>query len=150
IELNGTMVEKNLAAFEWGRATAHHGEHAVAPGLASVPVIRSSSNGIDDLDQVIQDNAKRLRDYQNAAYARRYTKAVASIRRHEEALQAVGQDEKAASRLPLTRAVATNLAKLMAYKDEYEVARLYADPAFTEKLRAQFEGEPGRDYQLRF
>ncbi len=43
-----------------------------------------------------------------------------------------------------------NLSKLMAYKDEYEVARLYTDPAFLDKLRAQFEGEPGRDYQLNF
>src|SRR3546814_8990556 len=52
--------------------------------------------------------------------------------------------------LRLKRAVAGNLAKLMAYKDEYEVARLYTDPAFTQKLRAQFEGEPGKDYQVHF
>ena len=52
--------------------------------------------------------------------------------------------------LPLTEAAARNLAKLMAYKDEYEVARLYTDPIFLDKLRAQFEGEPGRDYQLNF
>ncbi|MCW3743767.1 hypothetical protein K6Y81_51825, partial [Burkholderia cenocepacia] len=52
--------------------------------------------------------------------------------------------------LPLTEAVARNLAKLMAYKDEYEVARLYTDPVFLDKLRNQFEGEPGRDYQLNF
>jgi indolepyruvate ferredoxin oxidoreductase len=153
IELNGTMVEKNLAAFEWGRATAHHGGHAIAPGLAAKPIIRASSGGLDNVDQVIQDNAGRLRDYQDAAYAKRYTDAIALIRRHEEALQNADhadQADKAAVKLPLTRAVATNLAKLMAYKDEYEVARLYADPAFTDKLRAQFEGEPGRDYQLRF
>ena len=50
----------------------------------------------------------------------------------------------------LTPVVARNLAKLMTYKDEYEVARLYADPAYMDKLRAQFEGEPGRDYKLAF
>ena len=53
-------------------------------------------------------------------------------------------------RYEVTRAVARNLAKLMTYKDEYEVARLYADPAFKAKLQAQFEGEPGRDYRVRY
>src|SRR5690606_23420190 len=77
------------------------------------------------------------------AYAGRYRQAVDKIRTREAALSTTRT-------MQLTHAVARNLAKLMAYKDEYEVARLYVDPAFADKLRAQFEGEPGKDYQLRF
>ncbi|WP_313067388.1 DUF6537 domain-containing protein, partial [Achromobacter animicus] len=67
---------------------------------------------------------------------------VAAVRTRETAL--------GDKRHEVTRAVARNLAKLMTYKDEYEVARLHADPAFKDRLRAQFEGEPGRDYTLRY
>src|SRR5690606_30417103 len=77
----------------------------------------------------------------NAAYAKRYGDAVERIRQAEGALAS-----KSSQRL--STAVARNLGKLMAYKDEYEVARLYTDPAFMEKLRDAFEGEPGRDYAL--
>jgi indolepyruvate ferredoxin oxidoreductase len=95
------------------------------------------------LDGLIRQREAMLTGYQNAAYAARYRSAVERIRTAEQQLGA-------GSRLPLTEAVARNLAKLMAYKDEYEVARLYTDPVFLDKLRAQFEGEPGRDYQLGF
>src|SRR5690606_38976125 len=95
------------------------------------------------LDAVVERGIQWLTGYQNAAYARRYAAAVEQVRAKESGL-ASGKG------LRLTRAVAVNLAKLMAYKDEYEVARLYTDPAFTEKLRAQFAGEPGRDYRLHF
>ena len=81
--------------------------------------------------------------YQDAAYAARFRAAVDAVRARESVLPE-GQ------RYEVTRAVARNLAKLMTYKDEYEVARLYADPAFKAKLQAQFEGEPGRDYRVRY
>ncbi len=144
IELNGIMVEKNLAAFEWGRAAAHHGANAIAPDLDKKEMAATVVAMPQTLDKIIERNAQWLTAYQNAHYARRYTDAIGLMRKREAALPSGGQH------LRLTRAVANNLAKLMAYKDEYEVARLYVDPVFKEKLRAQFEGEPGRDYQLHF
>jgi indolepyruvate ferredoxin oxidoreductase len=145
IELNGVSIDKNRLAFEWGRYLAHHGEAAVKallPGAPAAPAAQVVAIP-QTLDTLIRKRETMLADYQNTAYAARYREAVERIRAAEQQL---GIDRK----LPLTEAVARNLAKLMAYKDEYEVARLYADPAFLDKLRAQFEGEPGRDYQLNF
>lgn len=143
IQLNGVMVEKNLSAFEWGRAVAHQGAQALLPA----PTNKQGSAQLiampESLDKTIERSVRWLTDYQNAAYAERYRAAVERVRAKESALPGVKS-------LKLTRAVSRNLAKLMAYKDEYEVARLYVDPAFAEKLRAQFDGEPGKDYQLHF
>ncbi|MFX1766913.1 indolepyruvate ferredoxin oxidoreductase family protein [Paraburkholderia sp. A1RI-2L] len=142
IELNGVAVEKNRLAFNWGRHVAHHGEAAIqahAKPAQQAIVVRMP----ESLDTVIASREALLTAYQSAAYARRYRDAVERIRAKET--QATGN-----AKLPLTRAVAVNLAKLMAYKDEYEVARLYADPVYLAKLREQFEGEPGRDYKLKF
>jgi len=148
IELNGVSVDKNRLAFEWGRYLAHHGEAVVRALLPGAPVAPAAASAQvvampQTLDSLIRKREAMLTEYQNAAYAARYRSAVERIRAAEQQL---GIDRK----LPLTEAVARNLAKLMAYKDEYEVARLYTDPAFLDKLRAQFEGEPGRDYQLNF
>ncbi|CAB3785318.1 hypothetical protein LMG28688_02007 [Paraburkholderia caffeinitolerans] len=142
IELNGVAVEKNRLAFNWGRHVAQHGEAAIqtqAKPTQQTIVVRMP----ESLDTVIASREALLTAYQNAAYAQRYRDAVDRIRAKE--MQATGN-----TKLPLTRSVAANLAKLMAYKDEYEVARLYADPAYLAKLREQFEGEPGRDYKLKF
>ncbi|NLC35601.1 MAG: indolepyruvate ferredoxin oxidoreductase family protein, partial [Alcaligenaceae bacterium] len=139
IELNGVMVDKNLSAFEWGRRAAHEGADAITPPPARVLAMPET------LDQIIERNTRWLTDYQNTAYAQRYAHAVQAIRQKET--ETLGRDE---TRLKLTEAVAHNLAKLMAYKDEYEVARLYTEPGFLERLRASFEGEPGQDYTLRF
>src|SRR6201999_2393727 len=84
---------------------------------------------------------QQLSAYQNDAYARRYQEKVDKVRLAELALSG-----ESSADLPLTEAVARNLHKLMAYKDEYEVARLYADPAFAKKLAASFEG----DWKLKF
>jgi len=146
IELNGVAVEQNRRAFELGRYVAVHGESGV-PG-----VTRSQDADTDDdvaqspraaLDAMVQHRTELLTRYQDAAYAARYRQAVESVHQMESGLST-------AAELPLTTAVAHNLAKLMAYKDEYEVARLYSDPAFLRKLREQFAGEPGKDYQLNF
>ena len=145
IELNGVMVEKNLAAFEWGRRAAHEGIPVSETESADARIL----NLPETLDQTIARHEQWLRDYQSVAYARRYRQAVENIRRKESSLQDAAKQPSAGA-LPLTVAVAQNLAKLMAYKDEYEVARLYADPAFLERLRAAFEGEPGLDYTLQF
>lgn len=142
IELNGVAVQKNLDAFEWGRYLAHH-------GTASLPLNgqQRQETGVlvnmpESLDKLIARLETHLTHYQNKKYARRFTEAVSHIRKLEQGL-GVGSQQ-------LTEAVARNLAKLMSYKDEYEVARLYADPAFLNQLRHEFEGEPGKDYQLNF
>lgn len=90
------------------------------------------------LDELIARRAAFLADYQNRAYAKRYTRLVGRVRSAEN-LQAPGSTA-------LTEAVARNLAKLMAYKDEYEVARLYTRGPFLRQLREQFEG----DFRLHF
>ncbi len=141
IELNGVSVDKNRQAFHWGRYVAHHGEAAVK-AFVKAPVSKQAVEP-ESIDDLIKARESWLTDYQNAPYAKRYRQAVDRIR--EKELKIAGR-----SGLALTKAVAKNLAKLMAYKDEYEVARLYADPAYLQKLRAQFDGEPGRDYTLNF
>ena len=137
IEINGVSVDKNLAAFELGRQAAHRGADALRPAAAERVVALPET-----LDALVNRLAAHVRDYQDDAYAQRYLAAVAAVRSREAALGDKRHD--------VTRAVARNLAKLMTYKDEYEVARLHADPAFKDRLRAQFEGEPGRDYALRY
>ncbi|CAB3762162.1 indolepyruvate ferredoxin oxidoreductase family protein [Paraburkholderia solisilvae] len=143
IELNAVQVEKNLAAFEWGRRAAHD--------LATVRRLAESNGRTPDtdtagskivslhtpkaLDTLIDKRVKYLAAYQNDAYAARYRKLVDEVRAAETALDPEG------TQLALTEAVAKNLHKLMAYKDEYEVARLYTDPAFIEKVKANFEGD---------
>ncbi|SAK47001.1 indolepyruvate ferredoxin oxidoreductase [Caballeronia hypogeia] len=137
IELNGVAVEKNVLAFNWGRHVAQHGVGDLIKSTQQAIVMKMP----ESLENVIATREALLTAYQNEAYARSYRSVIERIRDKENALNA---------KLPLTRAIAVNLAKLMAYKDEYEVARLYADPAYLDKLREQFEGEPGRDYKLMF
>lgn len=137
VELNGTQVEKNKAAFLWGCHFAHFGnaqEFLKAQPLAAKPEA--------DLDSILSFNRQWLTEYQNAAYAKRYEQTLEPLRQAELQL---GAD----ATLPLTRSAAQNLARLMAYKDEYEVARLYAKPEFIEQLRKNFEGEPGKDYEVK-
>ncbi|MEE4660325.1 MAG: indolepyruvate ferredoxin oxidoreductase family protein [Halieaceae bacterium] len=130
IELNGVAVEFNKQAFLWGRRAAHQPERVLAlmdsEGSAQPPL---------DVDGVIADRVQRLTDYQDAAYAQRYAEAVARVRAADPDVS-----------LRLTDAVAKSLYKLMAYKDEYEVARLYADGAFIKSIQARFSG----DVKLRF
>lgn len=135
IELNGVMVDKNLAAFAWGRTLADEGtRQPESTSIIAMP---------ETLDALIARNRQWLLEYQDHKYADRYVEAVKRIRTLENSLSG-------GTRHPLTRAVAIHLAKLMAYKDEYEVARLYTEPSFFDKLRQQFEGEPGKDYELHF
>jgi indolepyruvate ferredoxin oxidoreductase len=94
------------------------------------------------LDALVEHRAAFLTGYQNAAYAQNYRDFVAKVRSAESTLG--GQAD--AKDLPLSSAVARYLFKLMAYKDEYEVARLHSDPAFKEKISTMFEG----DYQVHY
>jgi indolepyruvate ferredoxin oxidoreductase len=143
IELNAVQVEKNRAAFEWGRRAAHDlaGVRKLAQSQGRDATAETASSKIISLhtpkalDTLIDKRAAYLSAWQNDAYAARYRERVAQVRVAESALE-LGDGQ-----LPLTEAVAKNLHKLMAYKDEYEVARLYADPAFIEKLKASFEGD---------
>src|SRR6201991_3988480 len=140
IELNAVQVEKNLAAFEWGRRAAHDPEAVrrladAQHGAQAAPGKVISLHTPKALDTLIDRRLDYLAKYQNTAYAARYGRLVAEVRAKEAGLGA-GDGQ-----YPLTEAVAKNLHKLMAYKDEYEVARLYADPVFLDKIRASFEGD---------
>ncbi len=136
IELNGASVDSNKAAFEWGRRAAvdlPSVERAAAPAEAKTDSHRLS----ESVEEMIERRRAFLVGYQNEAYARRYVEFVAKVRAAEQAL--------APKSTALTAAVARYLFKLMAYKDEYEVARLYTDTDFLARVAAQFEG----DYTLK-
>jgi len=129
IELNGTQIENNKAAFEWGRRCAHDAAavRALYQAAQVIEIVRKPS-----LDEVIARRVALLTDYQDAAYAASYASFVERVRQAEAPL---------GGGLPLTEAVARHLAKLMAYKDEYEVARLHTDAAFAARLGEMFEGD---------
>ncbi|MEO6291524.1 MAG: DUF6537 domain-containing protein, partial [Burkholderiaceae bacterium] len=98
----------------------------------------------EPLEELITKRVEFLTAYQNATYADKYVSFVNLVRAKEQALS-VGA---AVQRLPLTEAVARNLFKLMAYKDEYEVARLHSDGTFEKKIGAMFEGDFKLNYHL--
>jgi indolepyruvate ferredoxin oxidoreductase len=134
IELNGVQVANNRAAFDWGRRAAHDPQ-AFASLLkgGGAQVIQFKPR--DSVATLMARRVEFLTAYQNAAYAAQYQAFVEQVRKVEAPL---GKSE-------LTAAVTRNLFKLMAYKDEYEVARLHSDRAFHERIASQFEG----DYKLR-
>ncbi|MDK9704145.1 MAG: indolepyruvate ferredoxin oxidoreductase family protein [Sulfuritalea sp.] len=137
IELNGASVEENQRAFSWGRRAAL--DPAGVEALAATNELQDPAYRLSvDLDELIERRRDYLTAYQDAAYARRYVTRVQQVRRHETGVDAGGT--------ALTEAVARNYFKLLAYKDEYEVARLFSDPQFERALAASFEG----DYQLNF
>ncbi|AKU23041.1 indolepyruvate ferredoxin oxidoreductase family protein [Massilia sp. NR 4-1] len=134
IEMNGVAVESNKRSFLWGRRAAvdlKRVEKVATPTQAIVVQMPQS------LDAVIKKRVDFLTGYQDAAYAAKYAELVEQVRTKETAL---GLGNK------LSTAVAKNLFKLMSYKDEYEVARLYTDGRFIEQLKQQFEG----DFSLKF
>jgi indolepyruvate ferredoxin oxidoreductase len=135
IEINGASVALNIRAFRYGRAWA------LDPGLLEDKLNSArppEAKPLTALADIVEYRASLLRDYQNEAYADRYRRLV------DEAVETENTAVPGSQQLALT--VARNFAKLLAYKDEYEVARLYARPAFAESVRAQFEG----DYKVRF
>lgn len=115
IRRNGVAVERNLKAFRLGRLD-------VAQGVTTPPV------EAETVESVIADRQAFLTRYQNAAYGRAYADLA-----HRAAAAASMPDGQ-----PFAMSVARNLFKLMAYKDEYEVARLHTDPAFAQDLRKRF------------
>lgn len=135
IALNGVALDMNRRAFLWGRRAAHD--------LAAVQRFTQPQRAIPirppTLDTLVAKRVEFLSAYQDAAYAERYRLLVAQVQ-EAETLR-VGRHS---SRLAET--VARAYFKLLAYKDEYEVARLYTDSAFWEKVHAAFEG----DFDVRF
>jgi len=134
IEMNGVAIESNKKSFLWGRRAAvdlKRVEKTATPTQAIVVQMPQS------LENVIKKRVEFLTGYQDAAYAASYEELVSQVRARETAL---GLGSK------LSTNVAKSLFKLMSYKDEYEVARLYTDGRFVEQLKSQFEG----DFSLKF
>jgi indolepyruvate ferredoxin oxidoreductase len=163
IELNGQQVENNKAAFAWGRHAAQDlawVQRLIAPTVDEGDVVQSCAEIIEirrgagqagdqrgqasqayrlptDLATLIRRRARFLTDYQSSAYARRYVDFVEQI---------AAAEYSSTGTTRLSQAVARHYFKLMAYKDEYEVARLYSDGVFLRKIAEQFEG----DWKLKF
>ncbi|MGQ0618918.1 MAG: indolepyruvate ferredoxin oxidoreductase family protein [Panacagrimonas sp.] len=138
IAINAVSVKFNQNAFRLGRLMAtdpQRIEKAVANSQA-VKIFQP----LTDLDEIIAHRVKLLTDYQNAAHAARYRRLVEEVRAVESRMKP-GSDE-------LTKAVARNFAKLMAYKDEYEVARLHSLPSVRQELKATFAGDVKLKYNL--
>ncbi len=133
IELNGEAVAMNQAAFHWGRRAVI--DRAAVEALAK-PAPSSASDAehlSESFEETVARREKYLTAYQNAAYAKRYRSWVDKAKAAETA--------RAAGKSGLADAVARYLFKLMAYKDEYEVARLYTDGAFEKQVKGEFDGD---------
>ena len=135
IELNAVAVDNNKTAFEWGRRAAHDWA-SVEKQLAPAQVVEFKKR--ETLETVIARRVEFLTGYQNVAYAKTYEAFVNRVRAVEAPL----------NKTALTEAVARYLFKLMAYKDEYEVARLHNDMAFLGKVNAMFAGDFKLNYHL--
>ncbi len=127
IELNGVQVENNKAAFELGRRCAHDPAATLLRSGEAQIIKLVKKTPIED---VIRIRAEFLAGYQDGAYAGQYLEFISRVQMVEARLGSAR----------LAEAVARNLFKLMAYKDEYEVARLHVDPVFTGKIAEMFEG----------
>ncbi|MGI9229335.1 MAG: indolepyruvate ferredoxin oxidoreductase family protein, partial [Gammaproteobacteria bacterium] len=136
IEVNGVGVELNQQAFLWGRRNACN--TAAVTAMLDISEPRAQ---LDDVDSVVADRHVRLCDYQDKAYADSYKDFINNIRQQENEL--CGKESE-----QLSLAVSRNLYKLMAYKDEYEVARLYSDGRFMKQINATFSGKPKLRFHL--
>ncbi|HPZ58542.1 MAG TPA: indolepyruvate ferredoxin oxidoreductase family protein, partial [Ottowia sp.] len=138
IELNNVQVENNKTAFEWGRQAAHDRTRVerLLAGAGGAQVIEFKKR--ETIESIIARRVEFLTGYQNAAYAQTYRDFVAKVQ----------QEEAKLGKTSLSEAVARYLFKLMAYKDEYEVARLHSDPAFLKRIDDMFEGDYTINYHL--
>ncbi len=137
IRLNGQAVEMNVSAFRWGRRAAHDPEHVRALAARGQETRRQSET---TLEGIVAVRERHLTAYQNSAYARRYRTLVDKVAAREAAVAGKAGE--------LAETVARNLFKLMAIKDEYEVARLYADGSFKRQLDRQFSDYSRVEYHL--
>ena len=141
IELNGRSVTMNLSAFHRGR------QFVVDPGkidelLPSSEKSQTESNASEprSLNELIEHRFELLVDYQNTKYAKRYRNMIDAVREADQ-IKSAGTNE-------LTREIAMNYYKVLAYKDEYEVARLLSDAKFRKELEEQFTGDFCVQYHL--
>lgn len=137
IELNAVAVENNKAAFAWGRQAAVRPDE-LQKRLRPGQVIEFKKR--ETVESLVARRVEFLAGYQNAAYAEEYRQFVDKVRQAESAL----------GKSALAETVARYLFKLMAYKDEYEVARLHADRSFLARVEGMFEGEVGKDFKLNY
>jgi indolepyruvate ferredoxin oxidoreductase len=145
IELNGAAIEMNKSAFNWGRlAAVDMTKVKEAANGAAIPAAATAAAPLEDaaisatLDEQIARRVAFLTDYQDAAYAAKYRVLVDKVRSAEQT--------RAPGQTALSEAVARYAFKLMAYKDEYEVARLYTSGEFEKQIKATFDG----DYKIHF
>jgi indolepyruvate ferredoxin oxidoreductase len=140
IELNGEAVPMNIAAFRYGRRVA------VDPAAVQALVAPEQAQANDSLklsesfEETVARREAFLREYQSRRYARKYRALVDRVVEVEA--------EKTPGMTGLAEAVARYLFKLMAYKDEYEVARLYTDTGFLQRVKAQFDGDLRLQFHL--
>jgi indolepyruvate ferredoxin oxidoreductase len=135
IEINGVKVENNRTAFDWGRIAAADPaavSQAIGSSQPDLPVVES-------VDEMIARRAEFLTAYQDQALAEKYTRLVTRVRNAESALPGDGSTR-------LTEVVARSYFKTLAYKDEFEVARLHSDSGFLDKVRNDF----GEEARIRF
>jgi indolepyruvate ferredoxin oxidoreductase len=133
IELNGEAVGMNKSAFHWGRRAAFDRAQVEALAKPDAAVTSDAQHLSDSFAETVERRVKFLTDYQDATYAERYR---AWVERTNAA-----EAERAPGKCGLADAVARYLFKLMAYKDEYEVARLYTDGAFLNQVATTFSGD---------
>ncbi|MCZ6590539.1 MAG: indolepyruvate ferredoxin oxidoreductase family protein [Alphaproteobacteria bacterium] len=138
IELNGVAVDFNKRAFLWGRRAAVDRARVEKAAEPVTPLRLQEPDIATTLEDIVARRIRTLTAYQNEAYARRYKDFVVKVQKAEA--------NRAKGRSGLAEAVARYYFKLLAYKDEYEVARLYTNGAFTQRLNDQFEG----NFKLKF
>lgn len=143
IELNAVAVPFNLSSFNWGRIAAHDPEQ-LQRALSLVSGGRQEAPKLERLADIVAHRSGELKAWQSGAFADRYRQFVERMAGVERAVTlGIGNQS---DRDRLATAVARYYYKLLAYKDEFEVARLYSAPAFREELERNFEG----DFELRF
>jgi indolepyruvate ferredoxin oxidoreductase len=135
IELNGAAIDANKRAFAWGRLAAQEPELVAAEAQ-----LKPKAKPVETLDELIARRVIVLTAYQDSAYAERYRALVEKVRAAEAATTP--------GFTSLAAAVARNYFKLLAYKDEYEVARLYTDGGFKAALEKEFEGKLDLEFHL--
>ncbi|MDZ7602598.1 MAG: DUF6537 domain-containing protein, partial [Hoeflea sp.] len=138
IQLNGQSVAMNIAAFRWGRKAGHDPQSVLA--IVADPAPAADSTAEQSVADLIDRRADFLRDYQNEAWAAKYRDTLRPL--VEAETHVLGKPG------PASAAAARSLFKLMAVKDEYEVARLYSDGSFKRQLDRQFESFGRLEYHM--
>ncbi|UUC95038.1 MULTISPECIES: indolepyruvate ferredoxin oxidoreductase family protein [Comamonas] len=132
IELNGVQVARNVEAFNWGRLWAADPQRLASLQAQARPAHVIALPTVESLDAIVRDRMQRLTGYQNAALAKTYGDRISRLR---QAAQHAGTADA------LVKTAARQYYRLLAHKDEYEVGRLYSDPAFHKMLQSEFDGD---------